>query len=257
MPAVLRSAGLDVVEYDGWQTRSRSSGGYDGDRPWCVMWHHTASQTTPANDASYMCHGSDARPIANLLIDRAGLVWVLAAGATNTNGEGDSMLFSRGVVPASQMNTHAIGVELANAGIGELYPQVQIDAAFAASLAMCAHHGLEPDDAATHNEYAPQRKIDPATASAVLGPWQPSAVTSSGTWSADDLRAELWRRSTGPPLEDDTVTDEDVERIAKRAAELVWAKEIDTTTGDEQTPQPARFLLDRTYKTVQRLDNRL
>ena len=74
----LRGVGLVVVEQDGWKTRARSSGGFAAGRPWCVMWHHTASQTTPANDANYMSNGSPDRPIANLLVCRDGSVWVLA-----------------------------------------------------------------------------------------------------------------------------------------------------------------------------------
>ena len=197
---VLRAAGLTVVEQDGWQTRARGSGGFDGTRPWCVMWHHTASSptSTAEGDASYMSNGSPDRPIANLMIARDGAVWVLAAGATNTNGSGDALRFTRGTVPANSMNTHAIGMEIQNTGVGEPYAQACIDAAFTTSLALAAAYGLDPADVATHNLYAPTRKIDPATATAVQGAWQPAAVTSSGTWSIDDLRGELARRAANP-----------------------------------------------------------
>lgn len=195
----LRTAGLIVVEYGGWQQRARSSGGYTGNRPWCVMWHHTASDATPDSDAAYMAEGSSDAPIANLLIARDGVVWVIAAGATNTNGKGYAMDFTRGRVPNDQMNTHAIGVEIANNGVGEPYPVDQIDAAFAASLCICWHLGLAPDDVGQHWDWAPDRKIDPATAAAVQGPWRPGSVTSSGTWSLADLRDEMWRRASAPP----------------------------------------------------------
>ena len=166
--------GLSVVEQSGWQTRARSSGGYASGRPVCVMWHHTASRTSPQNDANYMSLNSSSRPIANLMVTRDGQVWVLAAGATNTNGQGNSMRFSRGTVPANSMNTWAVGMEICNAGTGvEPYSQAQIDAAFAASIAICAGLGLRPDDVAGHWDYAPTRKIDPAPASAVQGPWRP------------------------------------------------------------------------------------
>jgi len=98
LPDVLRAAGLTVVEQDGWENRSRSSGGFINGAPFAVFWHHTASKTSPENDAEYMSHGSDSRPIANLMIDRTGKVWVLAAGATNTNGKGQKLSFSRGTV---------------------------------------------------------------------------------------------------------------------------------------------------------------
>lgn len=195
----LRSAGVAVVEYDGWKNRARSSGGYEPDRPWCIMWHHTASKTSPENDASYMCHGSGDKPIANILLARDGTAWVLAAGATNTNGKGQGFQTSRGRVPADSMNTYAVGIEIANNGVGESYPQEQIDAAFAISLELCKRLGLQPADACEHQFYAPDRKIDPATGDAVDGPWLPREINSSGTWNQDDLHDELNRRA-GMPL---------------------------------------------------------
>ena len=212
MAGWLRGAGLGVVEYDGWQTRARSSGGYANGRPWGVMWHHTASSTDPADDAAYMCHGSPDRPIANLLVARDGAVWVLAAGATNTNGKGGPWSWSRGTVPKDSMNTYAVGVEIANAGTGETFPAAQIDAAFTVSVTLAAALGLDPGDVATHQTYAPDRKIDPATAAAVVGSWQPRAVTSSGSWAVDDLVTECRHRGydtppvpPDPPWEDDTM----------------------------------------------------
>ncbi len=200
MADILRAAGVAVVEQDGWQHRARSSGGYESDRPWCVMWHHTASApgADPANDAAYMSYNADAAPIANILLARDGTAWVLAGGATNTNGSGSGDIHtSRGVVPHDAMNTYAIGMEIQNSGVGEPYPQVQIDAAFQLSNALTAAYGLAANDVGTHNEYAPDRKIDPATTTAVEGPWQPAAVTSSGTWSLDDVRFECARRAFG------------------------------------------------------------
>ena len=206
MASRLKQAGLVVVEYKGWETRARSSGGFEPDRPWCVMWHHTASQTSPQNDADYMCKTSGDKPIANLLIARDGVVWVLAAGATNTNGKGAGLSLPSGrSVPSDSMNTYAVGMEIANNGVGEPYPVSQIDAAFKTSLTVASMVGIRPDDVGTHQHYAPDRKIDPATVQAVQGGWHPQSVTSSGTWSLSDLRAELNRRTTSNPIvpEDD------------------------------------------------------
>lgn len=199
-----RAAGLSVVEYDGWRTRARSSGGYASGRPVCTMWHHTASNTSPANDASFMCHGSSDRPIANVLIARTGQVWVLAAGATNTNGKGNSLRFSRGTVPADSMNTWAIGVEIANTGLGERYPQAQVDAMFTVSNVHARRLGWLPTDLAGHVDYAPTRKIDPAV-NDVAGPWAPASINSSRSWNVTDTRNEATRRfSAGPtPPEED------------------------------------------------------
>lgn len=199
MADVLRRAGCSVVEVDGWQKRARNSGGFANGRPVCVMWHHTASQTTAENDVRYII-SADTAPIANLYIARNGDVWVIAAGATNTNGKGQSLRFSRGTVPADKMNEWAIGMEFANSGVGEAYSQTQIDAGFRASLALCDAYGLAPDDVANHADYAPGRKIDMATAAAVQGPWRPRGTNSSGTWSLDDLRAECRSRASTAPL---------------------------------------------------------
>lgn len=204
-----RAAGLRVVEYDGWKTRARSSGGFASGRPVCTMWHHTASHTSPANDASFMCTGSSDRPIANVLVARDGEVWVLAAGATNTNGKGQSLAFSRGTVPADSMNLWAIGVEIANSGVGEQYPQAQIDAMFTVSNVHAARLGWQPADLAGHWDYAPTRKIDPAV-NDIGGPWAPGSVNSSRTWRVADVRAEATRRAAGPgptpPPEEDDMT---------------------------------------------------
>jgi hypothetical protein len=73
----------------------------------------------------------------------------------------------------------------------------------------------------THQLYAESRKIDPATATAVAGPWRPRSVTSSGSWSPDDLRAECVRRAGAPvpapepePEPDDDMEDDEM-RLCK------------------------------------------
>src|SRR6187401_1426292 len=98
LASLLRAAHLEVIEYPGWQGRARSSGGYGDGKPLCVMWHHTASGagSDGQSDAAYIAEGDEDAPLANLYIERSGAVWVLAAGATNTNGKGKSLSFSRG-----------------------------------------------------------------------------------------------------------------------------------------------------------------
>lgn len=213
MADVLRAAGVAVVEQDGWRTRARSSGGYSAGRPWCVMWHHTASSAnaSAASDANYMSYSADSKPIANILLARDGTAWVLAAGATNTNGKGDACSFSKGTVPADSMNLYAIGMEIQNNGVGQAYSQQQIDAAFKVSLALCQAYGLRPDDVQQHVNYAPGRKIDPATAAAVEGPWRPRSTNSSGSWAIDDLKAELRRRAGSTPPQPQPIPDEEDE----------------------------------------------
>lgn len=192
----LRAGGLAVVEYPGWQTRARGSGGYTA-APLCVMEHHTASPPSwdGQRDADYIAAGDPSAPLSNLYIDRAGRVWVIAAGATNTNGKGQALTFSRGTVPADSMNTHAVGIECGNNGVGEVWPRPQVDALIATANVVNARLGNRPSDIAGHVHYAVGRKIDPATAGAVEGPWQPRSINSSGSWNLDDMRAEHERRA--------------------------------------------------------------
>lgn len=204
---VLRAKGLTVIEYAGWQTRARGSGGYDA-LPLCVMEHHTASNPSSdgQGDANYIATGDEDAPVANLYIQRNGTVWVIAAGATNTNGKGKSMHFSRGTVPTDGMNSRAVGIECANNGVGESWPQVQIDALISTANAVNAHIGNVATDISSHHAYAPDRKIDPATANAVQGPWKPSSVNSSGSWNLTDMgtvHTQRWGGSAPPITEDD------------------------------------------------------
>ena len=197
---VLRDGGLAVVEVDGWEYRARNSGGYDGDRPWAIMWHHTASDTTPQNDVNYIVYGSPDAPIANLYLARDGQVWVCAGGCTNTNGKGGPTAVSKGTVPLDSMNSYAIGIEAANNGVGQPWPEEQIDAYFAVNNALAAAYGLAATDCVTHHEWAKDRKIDPAVATSVYGPWMPRSLNSSGTWNLDDIRSEAARRAGSTPI---------------------------------------------------------
>lgn len=201
----LRDAGLIVVEYDGWESRCRGSGSYS-EFPYCVMWHHTASPVSwdGKKDADYIAVQDSNAPISNLYIERSGTVWLLAAGATNTNGKGKSTSFSRGTVNQDCMNSHALGVEMGNDGVGELWPQSQVDSMFTVSNVCNERFGNAPEDVCTHQDYAPDRKIDPATIN-VEGPWKPRAVTSAGSWNVYDVASECISRAT-KVADDMTVT---------------------------------------------------
>jgi hypothetical protein len=232
----LRNAGLDVREQaqnKGWQRRARSSGGFPS-VPLAVFWHHTASSTTPTNDLAWQCHNCPDKPVGNMLIDRQGIVWPVAAGASNCAGQGGPARFSRGTIPANMGNTRGWQIECANSGVGGptgVWPQVQVDALFTASNALNRLFGNRPDDVITHalgtGDGWTNRKIDPARSSSVQGPWRPRGCNGSAdTWVLADIRAECNRRAGARPMpptpEEDDVTDEDIERIAQRAAQLVW-----------------------------------
>lgn len=214
---ILVNAGCQVAVgsiNEGWERRSRSSGGFESKGAiLAVQWHHTASSASVNSDLSYMVNGSPDKPVGNVLLDRDGVFWPIAAGAANTSGKGGPNNFSRGTCPKDSGNTRLFSIEIANSGVGEPYPQAQIDAAFRGSNALNAHFGNQPTDVVSHalgaGDGYTDRKIDPATAAGVQGPWRPGSVNSSGTWSLADLRHECGRRSqqqptpTPPPKEDD------------------------------------------------------
>lgn len=209
----LREAGLEVIEWGNWKTKGRSSGGFDGDKPWCVMWHHTASKTTPSNDATYCFDTAPDAPLANMLLVRSGAVYVGAAGATNTNGKGGPLPVSKGTVPKDAMNTYAVSIEAANNGVGEKWPSVQIDSFFTINNTLTEKLDFLPIDLATHQQWAPTRKIDPARADAVLGLWVPESVNASGSWKQNSIREEALRRTVVVPPIPPTPIPEDNMRI--------------------------------------------
>jgi len=185
---VVRSTGLVVQEEPGWQTRARGSGGYNSGLPNHVMIHHTASGASSDGqpDVSYMCYNAADRPIANLYLSRSGKVWIMAAGATNTNGSGGDPC---GAIANDSMNSSAIGIEAGNNGTGEPWPQAQQDAYTKMVKKLCDHYGIPVGRVHSHAEWAPGRKIDPAG---------PSKWASSGTWNEDAFRADVTAAGGSP-----------------------------------------------------------
>jgi len=158
---VCRRTGFVVVEVDGWETRARSSGGYDQGRPSHVMAHHTASGPSSDGwpDVEYMTWHADAAPLANLYISRVPEIFVCAAGATNTNGSG---IDPCRMIADDTMNSHAIGIEAANNGVGEPWPDVQQTCYVLLCAELELAYGIAPAQIHSHAEYSVGRKIDPA-----------------------------------------------------------------------------------------------
>ena len=222
------AAGLTCRETNvsaGWQRRARSSGGFPV-VPLGVQWHHTASNTAPENDVAWQVTGSG-NPIGNMLIDRNGDVWMIAAGAANTAGQGGPLTLSRGTVPADQANTRTWAIEFANSGTGQAWPRVQVDAGFIANGVLNDLFGNRPDDLFTHALGAgdgwTSRKVDPAVNDAVQGPWQPGGITSSRIWLQADIRAEAMRRAVPTPPTPTPPEDDDMRPILTRTDDgLPW-----------------------------------
>lgn len=214
MATVLRTAGCEVIEVQGWERRARNAGGYQPGRPWAIMWHHSASSpgTSAKSNIDYICYQSQDAPLANLYLHSDGVFWVCAGGTTNTNGKGRPLNFSKGTVPLDSMNSYAIGIEACNSGEGEPWSETMINAYFRGSNALAKAYGLFPSDLCSHQHYAPDRKIDPATASAVQGHWQPKAINSAGSWDVNDMRAEASRRAAPIPTPIPPAGDDDMKQ---------------------------------------------
>ena len=215
LPEACRAGGLDVVLYDGWETRSRSSGGYDDLLG--VGYHHDASNANSDEGSSddYGWLYADDRPIGAMRLHRDGQLVIGAAGATNTMGKGGPLVCSRGNVPQDRGNQTLIAIEAANNGVGEPWPAVQVDAYVALVGALCWWYDLDPQtDVYSHWQYCapscPGRKIDPAGPT----PSRPAIGGTSGaaTWSTPGFRdaVDAWPppdtpnpEPTPPTLEDD------------------------------------------------------
>ena len=179
LPAVL--AGLTNVSfYDGWENRSRSSGGYDALLGIAV--HHTASNTSAANDCRYQWVNARERPIGAIYLGRAGEIIVGAAGATNCQGIGGPRSCSKGTIGANRGNQNALAIEAANTGVGEVWPDIQQDQYVALVQRLCNAYGLQPSDVFAHREWT-SRKIDPAG--------QSRYANGRDSWNMDAFRDDV------------------------------------------------------------------
>lgn len=229
----LRSRGVNVATYEGWEWRSRSSGGYEQLRG--VICHHTASKTSPANDLSYMVNADDG-PISSGLLDRTGLFTLIAGGAANhagkgggsSSGGGSPWDTSSGPVPPDDANRYVFGIEAANDGVGEPWPKAQTDAYVLLVGALVDIFGfVVASDVRSHNEWTPPRKIDPRGPS----PWQPA--NTSSPWDMNAFRSSVVMATPGPqPEPEDEVTDADIEAIAAK----VWSAMIHNYVNGSELP---------------------
>lgn len=156
LPAVLRSAGLTVRTVSGWETRGNDSWPLYF-KPQGVVWHHTATGPGLSTAAllSLIIHGrSDLPgPLAQLVLERDGTFYVVASGKANHAGRGEWM--------GLKSNYQVIGIEPANNGTGEPWPQVQLDAYQRGTRAIIDHLEVSEAWVCGHKEWAPTRKIDP------------------------------------------------------------------------------------------------
>lgn len=158
LPDILRSAGLRVGLAQGWEGRG-SDGPFRRFTPLGLLWHHTATLASMPTKTliQFIIDGRQdvPGPLAQLVLERDGAYYVIASGKANHGGIGEWL--------GLDSNYELVGIEAANNGIGEPWPQVQLDAYHVGSAAIMNYLARETRYMAGHKEYAlpPGRKIDP------------------------------------------------------------------------------------------------
>lgn len=164
LAAVLRAAGVPVIEYPGWRTRGRP-GSF---APRGLVMHHDASPMGPsptlANYIAVIGRPPDTpAPLSQLWVCKGcnvhavGTWHVLAAGRAHHAGTGDGW----GRVRAGNGNADAYGVEVDHT-TGERVDPVLYASLVRGSAALLTALGASAVDALPgHKEYAPGRKVDP------------------------------------------------------------------------------------------------
>ena len=195
---------VDPTGAPDWRTRGRpaSTGPFI---PAGVLCHHTASPagTSTASDLNVILAGNiDAPgPISQLYIDRDAVVHLVAAGRANHGGKGRRPGVDTG--GCADMYACLVGVEVANSGVGEWWPNPQTDIYADVVAALCAWYGWPTASVYLHFTTGPpsggcNSKIDPA------GPWQlePHLVGST-TWNLDTWRRFVDDHRAGGPTPPD------------------------------------------------------
>lgn len=151
---VLKTAGLDVHETQGWKTRGRAE---MGDAK-AVICHHTASAigTSKWKELSLVTNGRPglSGPLCHLFLSRDAVFYCVAAGVANHAGKGGW----NGLVGNSQV----IGIEADNDGLKEPWPKAQTEAYAKGVAALLKRLNLTNSACIGHKEWAPKRKPDPS-----------------------------------------------------------------------------------------------
>lgn len=189
-----KALGEKLVLYPGYATRSRSTGGFEDIRG--IVMHHDADPPTGSDiDAvSYCVLRAPDKPIANFHLVRNGTVFFHTAGASNHAGKGGPLSTSKGAIPLNQGNIYMIGIEASNNGVGETWPDAQMDSYMLLVAVLCKTFNLKPEsDVYGHFDYCapscPGRKIDPAGPTPTYN--KIGGLTGVKTWKLQEVRTEV------------------------------------------------------------------
>lgn len=150
---VARKTGYPVVETEGWKTRGQGQMGAIT----TIVAHHTAGpKAGNAPSLGVVTHGRAGLrgALAHYVLGRDGTIYVVAAGLTWHAGK---------VRKTSYGNTHAIGIEAENTGLGESWSTAQLDSYVKLCRALVDEFKLSPNDVRGHKEVCSPvgRKPDP------------------------------------------------------------------------------------------------
>jgi N-acetylmuramoyl-L-alanine amidase len=141
----------NLLYKDGERVSTKLSPNHGGTiRPEIVVIHYTGSNSL-SGALSWLCDGKS-KVSAHLVIAKTGVIWQLLpfnirawhAGRSSYNGRAD-------------VNSFSIGIE--NVGLGDEWPDAQIQANIDILDALYAHYRIE--DTLGHCDVAPGRKVDP------------------------------------------------------------------------------------------------
>jgi hypothetical protein len=157
MGDAFRAAGLKVVETPGWKARGRPY----SFAPRGVIFHHTASPkgsgAVPSLKICIEGRSDLPGPLCHALVGRDGVVHLIAAGRANHAGLGGPRL----TIPQDSANSYMAGVEVENSGVGEPWPEQQLNVCAQVFATLLMTFNRSEDWLLGHKEWAPTRKIDP------------------------------------------------------------------------------------------------
>lgn len=161
--ANLRAAGLTVVELDGWLTSGRP-GTHD---PMGILCHHTAATQDGIGYAKWMADVGRAdlpAPLAQIGLDREGVVYMQAAGRANHAGR--CKIIRPWLTPYpgytyGDGNAQMVGVEAMNTGT-EGWSATQKHAYVTVCAVLCRRRGWDAQHVLGHKETSLEGKPDPS-----------------------------------------------------------------------------------------------
>ncbi len=170
---VLNAAGIAVEASPGWEKAGRPNF-----TPLGIMLHHTAGPKSGDAPTLAVCKNGRpdlSGPLCHIVLGRSGKAYVIAAGRTNHAGDGAQQVLDRvkkdePVVGNAVTNKYAdvkglsgngyfFGIEVENTGVGESYPDVQIDALTKICAAICLWKGWSANRVIHHRQWT-VRKAD-------------------------------------------------------------------------------------------------